>query len=294
MQSITLLYTDAGGSPHTRDFDVYGGNISNVHFVKKNHRLLNGGWAENPVGYYYEMEIDFAPIPSKEDVFWMQGFAFGSNRQIQLNPPDNDIQSVTIDGNSLKYEFFDGVSFANGFKMNFAERGLRTITDDGNYRVFRPSYSMSHYSGNIVYGLGSEYTKFVNLCDDCSIEVLKNDLNFIDGQRDDVSFGFLHNFVIDFGVIDSAAQRTWIIEFCLWRNKRIDTTLIDPDNGRVYDVVFPDDKLTWNFDNGMHEALATTLVFQAKDLMTTPEEYLTSGDVFILDESELDSGKVLG
>lgn len=292
MQTCTLLYVDSDENIQSRDFDVYGGNVSDVHFIKKNHKLLNGGWAESPAGYYYEMEIDFAPIPSKEDVYWMQGFVFGANRQIQLNAPDEDIQSVTIKDGALTYDFFDNVSFANGFRMNFCERGLRTVTDDGSTRILKPSYSQSHLLGSI--NAGGEFVFFSNLTDDCSVEIEKENLEYIDGQVDDVAFGFRHKFRIDFGIVHSEAQRQFLVEFCLWRNKRIDTTAIDTDNGRLYDVVFLDDTLHWEFDSGLKETLSTVLEFEGKDLMTTPETYLTSDDVFILDESELDSGKVLG
>ena len=65
-------------------------------------------------------------------------------------------------------------------------------------------------------------------------------------------------------------------------------------NGRLYDVVFLDDTLQWEYAEGLSNTLSTSLSFEARDLMTSPEQLLTSADVFILDESELDSGKVLG
>ena len=287
MLTVTLTYND--GSDHTRVFNVYGASAYDVDFQHVIHQRLNGGVLQTPVGYRYKGWVDFAPVYDKEAEFWLQTWVLSRDRSITFDWLSLT-RDVTLTDDEVVYDFFDSVSFANGLKVNWKEKALRTITDDTATRVLKPSYAAV---ANAISG--DTLTFYSNLVDDSSIRLFKSNLKFIDGSPNDLTFAFSHKFLIDFGVLFDSAHRDWLLEFCLYGSKQIDTTLIDPVNGDVYDVVFTGDELVWDFEHGVYASLGVKLSFVEKTPRTVQETFTAPvpAEELIFDQGKFDQ-KVWG
>src|SRR5689334_10473479 len=281
VNTVTLTYS---GAPSSRTFDIYGAEYENVELRSVLHKILNGGYVQEPVGYRYKGSVDFAPLQGdKAASFWLQGFAKGTGRQIVFDYASHTESLITIPDKGLKYDYFNGVSFANGFKMKWAQNFLNTTSDDGSTtRIIKPTYTPG-----VPVLAGDTLTLPVDLLDDDSIEIGKTDLQFIEGSPEDVAFGFLHDFLLNTACVFDSATRLWLTEFCLWRNKQIDTRDINPDEGALYTVVCPMTELVWQFENNVWTALKTSLNFLEKNIRTSAEVF-EAIPPFILDGSRLD------
>ena len=296
MQTVTLAYT-FGGDSYSRSFNVWSANIVDVEFERRLVRTLAGGYIEKPVGYRYLMNVDFAPIGQlsntlKDDLFWLYGFRLGTAKTLTFQKSFQDAgettRSVVSVSDKIEFDFYNGVSFAAGFRMEFYETSMRTITDTGALRTLILTYEPMR--DEIVSGT---WYRTVDFVDECSAEIELKELKYISGNHDALCFGYKHRFRVEFGAVVDIAKQDWLIEYCLWDDKQIDTTLIDPDNGNEYTVVVEGMDLRWSFENGCRELLGASLTFTEKDLRTVPEVYIVPGAPdFILDETKLDEGVI--
>lgn len=284
MLQVTLSYNSGAVS---RTFDIFSASLEDSDLFSALHKRLNGGYVQEPVGWRYKGSVDFAPLNADFTAsYWLQAFAFASGRAISFDYLSVS-RSVTLPDNELQYQFFDGVSFLNGFTLKWIEPILRTTDDDGStVRVLKPTYEAGVESLS-----GDTLTLSVDLFDPDTIEVVKQNLKFINYSQDDIAFGFLHHFNIRTAVVFDSANREWLKETCIWRRKQIDTSLIFPDNPKVYDVVCPDTEVVWAFENGVDMAKSTALNFLEQTPHTAAEEAVIVPP-FILDESKLDEGRL--
>ncbi|HLX11286.1 MAG TPA: hypothetical protein VKS81_00605, partial [Bacteroidota bacterium] len=214
-------------------------------------------------------------------LYFLYGFAIGMNRTVTFNAEGRSISLVADD---LKFEFIDGQSFANGFTMEFIDQSLSTVGDDGSTRVLKPIYS----GDDSAIG-----TYLVNLVDESSALLKKKNFSFAGGNRGDAAFGYLHKLEINFGVVADPAKRAWLRDFCLWKNKQIDTTGIDSIYGKVYNVVGLDKEIAWKFQNNVGAAPAVSLSF-AETTLRREREYVPTSAQSQLDVSHLDSTAIGG
>lgn len=282
---VTLSYNLASTN-FNKDFKILSANFVDVEIETKLHKGLNGAFEESPIGYRFTTKIDFEPIGlTKEDVYWLYGFVLGNGREGQFNGDATTLRDVSFVGDALEFDYFEETFFANGFSLLLIENQLRTITDTGSTRIFKPTYSSATFDDLS----GETLTRFVDFVDENTIGVVKKDFRFINRTPDDLSFTYYHKLAVNFGYVN-ADRMNWLIEFCLWKNKQIDTTLLDPANGKVFDVVFAGKEMKFEFENGVQAATTLKLMFYERLPRATPEEYVPSvtGDPFILDVSELD------
>lgn len=242
---VTLTRTFQAAAD-SRVYQVYSVNIVDVDFERKLHPLLNAGFSESPVGWRYSISADFMPLNgNKEDLIWLQGFMMGSLRQISF---EADTFDVTV-SSDVDFVFLESTAFGDAFTILFKERSLRYLDDDGSTtRTLRPSYTQ----GNNVLE-ADRLTCYSNLVDINTFITPKKVLEFVGGDEDDVPFGFYHKFNVDIGAMTVKAERDWLVEYCLWKNKVFDTTLIDPAGGKVWGVVSDDNSLRFRFIEGLQE-----------------------------------------
>jgi hypothetical protein len=286
---VSLQYT-LSGTTYNKDLEILAANFVGFEIETKLHKGLNGAFVEAPVGYRRKMTIQFAPLGlTKENVFWLHGFAVGTQREVQFESILPDF--VAMPGEWMTFDYFEKTFFANSWTVSLVEKTLRTITDTGSTRILKPTYTPMS-SDSLV---GETLTRYVDFVDECSIGVVKKDLRFLNGNPDDIPFALWHKFDIDFGYVE-ADRFDWLIEFCLWGLKQLDTTLLDPDDGKVFDIVFADKQIQFEFGDNIHKATTLKLTFYERLPRTTPEPFVPPAGptTFILDESKLDGGDLLG
>lgn len=254
-----VLAFDIGGASFSRIFEIYSANPYGVEYFRREHESLGGVLAEDSVGYRLLFDIDFKPLnANKQDSYWMSLFMTGKNRQVTI---DATTYQVTLNEDELNFDFYDNTYFANAFSLSFTEKNVRTITDSGSTRILKPTYS--HIDQGIG-GPGEILTIMCNLVDEYSVQALKENLVFVNENKDDVAFGYRHLLNIDFGYIADLTFRTWLIEFALWEHKQIDLSGLDSINGKVYDVIFGEQKTLFPFSNGKKDALTCKMLFKEK------------------------------
>ena len=246
---VTLSYS--GASPSTMAFDVYSVHYLDVEFEKSNAKGVNMSYVENTIGYRWKTSVDFAPLnEDKTKLYWIYGFLIGTSRTVT---GDFGTRNVTITGNALNFSFMDGIRYGDAFTLEMLDQTLSTVTDDGSTRTLQLSY---------VPFYGSTVDQFyVSLVDVSSVDLSYFGFKFVGGNRDDICTSYAHKLVIDFGLVMDTSKRTRLLEFALWKNKRIDTTAIDPVYGQVFDVVCVDNGMSWKLEDGVNEATSITMSF---------------------------------
>lgn len=270
-QKITLAWTNGAGS-HSREFDVYSVNKSSYELQRGMHRLLNGGISEWNLGYRRLIDVDFAALDNdKFSLFDLYDFLIaGDNRSITFEGETWDVVPIEDD---VDFEYMNEIFFANAFTLHFIERTLTQVNDTGIIRTLVPLYTPS---GQGITGAdGQVLSVYVNLVDDSSAELFKINFKSINGNHSDYTPGYRHRLIVDFGRVETPEFRQWLLEYCLWQHREIDTTQIDPVNGKVYTVVLEDDSLRMEFREGVRDAESTTLNFLEKTLRTETEVAIT-------------------
>lgn len=261
--TATLTYADTAGSDISRDFSIYGIHWADVEYERFLHEAGDHSFIEKPVGYRYAIQADFRPL--KDDLekrFFLYRYLLGNNRRLTY---ESSMRLLAFRGETLEFNFMDNLSFGDVFSMSFVERSLRYVTDNGSLRTLKPIYR--------GWDDGDVGTYVVNLVDSSSAKLKKKDLDFTGGARDDPAWAYNHVWTIDFGTVIDATKRQWLIELPLWKNKKIDLSEIYPD--QYYDpieIVSPDMKLQWRFEDGVQPALATAMTFIEKNPNTIGEE----------------------
>jgi len=284
-QIVTLRYVDT--DTHDKVFNVYGLHYEDSEFERNlHHSEITGKYREDNIGYRTKFDIDFMPLQNdKVSLFFLQDFFLSKDKRIVFSDPDEGIVDldtlVSLRDENLNFDFMNQTYFANAFTLSFTTRSIYTVADDGSTRRIVLYY---------VPDDGANENYYCNLEDDSSLIFLKRNLSFVGGGRDDLSFAFSHKLSIDFGEVKGIAKREWLRDFCLWGKKEVDTRQIDPVNGKVYSVVCLSEGVKWEFQNGVKNALVTSLVFVEKDPRTESE---IVNDAFIVDVDTTDS-KVLG
>lgn len=291
MQTVTLAYTLSSVN-YSRDFKIYSASVDDVELQKTVKKSLAGNLFESAVGYRYLVSIDFAPLGSgsftqKEDAYWLYGFKIGAARTVTFDGVTRNVV-VEIDG-GLQFNFFNGVSFAAGFSMSFYETSIRTVSDTGSVLTIRPTYTPNIH--NLLFGV---LRHTVDFCDELSVEAETYPLTFVNGNHDDVSYGYRHRFRVDFPPVLDASQRDWLVDYCLWTNKQLDTRDIDVDNGVCVDVVVEDAQMKWTLENGVKGLPSLSLTLIEKTMRTVPEVYVEPPpDVhFVIGKSKLGKGRL--
>lgn len=264
MQSVTLTYK-IGATTYSKAFDVYSVNPYNVELFRRLHIGIAGQASEKNTGYRSVIDVLFAPLNYDKSLsFWLIGFfALGNTRTITFEAVT---YNVTIKDKNISFDFDSTTFFGNSWTVRFYEMATKYITDTGSTRILKPLYVPGGQ------GISSETLSiYVNLADDLSSEAVKTNLNFVNDDDEDLSYAYAHLIQIDFGPIQVAAYRTWINEFVQWNHKQIDTTAVDPVNGKVYDVVFMDNKVEYQFEAGVKDAMSVTLLFREKTPRTALE-----------------------
>lgn len=272
----TLGYT--GASPSTMDFTIYRANPYPIELFRTNHLGISGKLDEKFTGYRRVIDVEFAPIGyDKVILAWLWGFAKGSARTVAI---DGTTYNVTIVGDTLAFDFQQGTFFGDSFAIRFAEQTLSSITDTGSTRIFKPLYTPAGE------GIVSEtMSLYCNIADDIGIEVVKHDLDFLNRDKDDLSYAYRHVLTIDTGPIYKTALRNWLSDFVQWQHKQIDTTAIDAVNGQIYTVMFEGASLAWQLADGMKDIVQATLVFKEK----TPRTGIEIFSAPIWDQAIFDS-----
>jgi hypothetical protein len=266
---------------------------------------LNGSFAESPVGYRRMVSVDFEPLQdNKQALFFLFSWCIAKIKYITyytnyvgqvVNPSAGTANSIQVAflNEDLSFEHEKNALFANAFTLEMVEEATNYNVDDGSVRILKPIYSP------IGTGVaGNTFTCYANLVDQSSIGIFKTQFRYIHGVPESRDFGYHHALTLDTGLLSDAGERQWVRDFLLRQNKQIDTTAIDPYNGKVFDVVFAGEKLEWRSVQGLSEAKATTLVFKEKSLRTTPERYVSMASNehdFTLDSDQLDdTNSILG
>jgi len=307
--TIKLQYSDDVTT--WRLFKIISMNADDCEFERRLHKGLNGNCVETPVGFRRIVTIEFEPLrDDKGALFFLYAWSLSGLKEVIYytnafgqvidpgfdsygNPLSGEEHSVRVTNLNglLQFQHEKRVYFANSFTLELIEMEMQKIEDDGTTRIFKPVY------GTSVAGItGNTFICSVNLIDQSSIEIQKYPVRFIHGDQETRDYGYRHALEIDTGPIISIAERQWIREFCLWKNKKIDTTEIDPYNGRVFDVVFSDERLQWRAISGIQEAKGTILNFKEMNLRNSVEAYTTEPSPyheFILDTDQLDDTQII-
>lgn len=272
-QRIELTYT-LDGQPTTREFDVYGMNHVDVEFEMNMHELLNGGYAQDIIGYRYAMSADLMPLlGSLEAAVWLQGFAIGTANKVRLLDTDGSevfaVRDIIETQNEWGFDFTENIAFANRIDLYFIERTVSKLgerglaSDDGEYRILKPSYS---WTESIA---GNTMSIQAALIDPYSIRRFRTQLNFPYGNRGDISPVFTRKFRIDLNIFENpsnALKRKWLLEYLLWGKKQIDLSNIDPVNyADPIDVVNGESRMQWSFSNGLKDLLSISLLLLEKN-----------------------------
>lgn len=259
MQTITLQYY-LGATLYEREFNILGVTPVSYRLVKKTHEGVDGGLQVNSVGYIPRFRIDFAPLEaSKESARWLAAMLIGTNRQITIGA--NTYRVIPL-SKSLPFDFGSGVFFNDRVSMEFEHNSIVTVTDTGSTRILKPTYTPGVASIS-----GETLTISVNLCDDISSEARGPAFSYIDTTEEEQWWCFRHIFSINFGAVLGATHREWLLDYVLWANIQLDTTLIDPVDGDVYDVVHDGDLLQWELQNGVINCESTSLILKKKYLL---------------------------
>lgn len=271
--TVDLQYSD-GFATYTRTFQILGVHYEDAELETRLHKGLAGGYVQDSVGYHVLTTVDFQALKGdRQSLFWLYAFCFGTDRLVAFDNPDVGIENraVTLLGTSLPIHYMNNVKYLDQFSMKFSEKALHLTGDDGSTtRILKPVYTPQ--ATTIV---GDTMTTYINLLDEGSVELVKKDFRFSGtGNRDDIAWGYLHHFTLDTGAVAGTTNRTWLRDFCLWKNKQIDTRTMDPDNGIITNVVFDGKKVEWKFLNGVKDARATTLKFFEKTARTTTQIFV--------------------
>jgi len=282
MQSVNLTYTYIG-STIGQDFNIYAANVIDFELERVIFKGLNGGYSENTIGFRRAISLDFAPLDNKALSYFVMGFCFGEDRKVTI---DGTTYDVTIESEEQAFEYIENVRFGNAFSMQLKERTLTPNPDDDSPMTLTPIYAGTD-------GTAGNY--LCQLVQDDPIVIAKKNFQFIGGNRGDASFGYLHKLIIQFSPITDPAKVDWLRNFVLWKHKSIDTTTIDPVNGKVYDVVFDPTAsgVQYTYNYGVRANPVTTLVFVEETLRTEAEIATPVGAPFTLDSSTLDGTDVL-
>ena len=301
--TITLTYQNAI-SVNSRDFKVYSMNADDCEFERRCYgEAFTGNLIENPLGYRRIVGIDFEPLQDdKEALFFLFAWCTAKIKRItyfinadclfvdQEQATGTSTVTVSYLKTDLSFLHDKNAFFANSFTIEAIESRTSFIIDDGSTKILKPVY------GPAGVGIdGGTFTCYVNLVDQSSIEIHKYPVKYLRGDPETLDFGYRHLLSIDTGAIIDPVQREWLRDFCLWKNKKIDTTGIDPYNGKVFDVVCADEKLAWQFINGVEGAKTTHLLFKEKNLRLTIEQYTrppSSQRKFTLDTDQFDDSTV--
>ncbi len=307
--TIKLQYTNDVTS--WRLFTIFTLNVEDCEFERRMKTGLAGNCVETPIGYRRKVTIDFAPLKDdKQALFFLFAWCLSNKKEVVYytnssghifdpgfdsygNPLSGDVQTIEVAyiKNEVQFQHEKNAYFGNGFSLELIESNLQQIEDDESVRIFKPIYTP--VGGGIT---GNTFTCYVNLVDQSSIEIQKYPIRFIHGNQETRDYGYRHAFEIDTGAITTAEERNWIRDFCLCKNKQIDTTAIDSYNGRVFNVVYADEYLQWKFTHGIQEAKTVVLKFKEKVLRTLVEEYTSVPSPyheFILDTDQLDDTNII-
>lgn len=288
--TVTLTY-DLDDVTRTRDFDAVSVNFVDVKFHRRVNKFLNGGYGHAGMGYRYVVRVDLFPVGAdKEAVYFLYGFMLGTNRQItyayEYGSPET--RNIVPIGNSLDFDFLDKTYISNVTTLLLEETELRTITDTGSTRILKPTFTPG--TNTIA---GETLTRSVDLVNDNDIELTKHDLDFIGGEIDSISYRFVRRFKVDFGHIRDQATLTWLIEYVLWQNTQIDTTLIDEFNGHVYTTIFEGQAFSFNLEDGVEKAPTLEISLIENVGRAVVEAYVApSSAEFIVDDDTTDSKTV--
>jgi hypothetical protein len=235
-----------------------------IEIFKTLKSSISGNLSEKTIAYRRRIDVDFVPLGYDKTLsYWLYGFMKGSARQVTIGATTYD---VTVMGSTLQFDFQNGTFFGDAFSISFCEGTPSYITDTASTRILVPLYSP------VGEGISSETgSVYVNLCDDLGIEVIKYDLDFVDFNKEDLSYAYRHVITIDTGPVIKTALKDWLDEFVQWGSKQIDTTSIDPVNGQVYDVVFAGDGIDWQLVDSVHNIVSAVLVFKETTPRTTAE-----------------------
>lgn len=292
MQTVVLQYT-AGALTEGMSFDIFRLSYLDAEFEKVLHDLKNsrGGYREDIIGYRLKTMIEFQPLQAdKAKLFFLYKFATGTNRAVVSS--DFGTRQVNLVESDLKFDFLNKAKVGDAFSLDLIDEQVSTIGDDGSTRVLKTTYTPG--------GDTAEGTYYVDLVNENDIQLTRKFLKFSGGARGDSVLGYLHTPPIEFGPVANYAKKIWLRDFCLWGKKQLDTTLSDPVNGQVYDVVCLEMGIKWDFVNGIKDAFSTKLRFAEKNARVTAEIAISTspppspGGEFILDTDTLDGGKVLG
>jgi hypothetical protein len=289
MQVVTLEYTK-GGTTYSRDYPIYSVNPWHIRLQRTEHRTFLG-FVEDSVGYRFVFDVHFAPLDyDKEAIFWLYGFMFGDERLIIYIVDGNAYSAyVTPDADSLDFDFAEEMQFNNSFHLNLTDITLRLVEEDLSTRVLRPTYNPSEegISGDVL-------TKYCNLVDEISIEARRQSIVFANGNPSDVSWGYTHKFICDLDMMYQVTHRDWILRYALCPSKQLDTRLIDPVNGLLYDVVLDTNDLAYEMQNGI--VLNPSLVIQIKEktIRTEAEQSVVEGALPFITDDDVTDDQPLG
>ncbi len=283
----------------SKAFRIRSLNSEDYAYERRLHgEALNGSYAESPVGYRRLVTIVFEPLlADKEKLFFLYAWCIAKSKYVlfYVNSYGEVVDSsegtettiaVTLPDTQLRFFHERNASFANVLTLELVEKGTNYIIDDGTVKTLKPVYSPG---GEGISG--DTCTYLVNLVDESNVEIMKKPLTFLQGEYETKDFGYRHVFTIDFGPLSEISQRQWLRDFFLWRNKRLDTTAIDPLNGKVFTIVAAEERLSWREVAGMAEAKATSVRFIEQAIQTVGEEYNappSSEHDFQLDTDQLD------
>lgn len=277
-QTVQLSYVE-GVTTFGMNYQIYSLKTEDAEFEKNWHDLLNGGHAEDNIGYRNRTSVDFLPLGNdKSLLYFLLKWAFASYKLISWN---GSTRVVALVQDSVPFNFLSGTFFANAFTLEMVDKALTRITDTGSTRIIRPSYLPG-----VAQITGDTLDVSADLEDDSSADIeKKTNLEFAGGNRDETSIGYTHRLNIQISPLADVTIRNWIRDFCLWGKKQIDTRLADPIEGKVYDVVCMDKDIRWAFAPTM-DALSTALTFIESTARTVQE--VPSTRTFIWDESPWD------
>ncbi len=279
MDTVTLGYT-SGLNTYTREFDIFSVRYLDVEFEKRVVKCLDSSYKERVVGYRKKTHVEFYPLlDDREALYFLYGFLIGTSRTILGT--DFTSRSVTITGTNVDFQFMEA-KFGNAFTLDFVDSAITTVVDDGSTKTMIVSYD--------PHDRNTTDTFYCDLIDDSSVEVrgmvFKPDLSW----RKDVVWGYSHKIKINLGYVQAQTQRDWLLEFLCWGHKQIDCSALDSLNGKVFDVVFVDNELNWEFSEGVKTALSTSLNFKERVARLVAEDYQEpAGTPFVIDEKEADS-----
>jgi hypothetical protein len=266
-----------------RNYDALRVESESFEIEKILHKKLNGGYVEDILGYRMKTKVTFAPLlGNKSALFDMYAFLAGHDRTIMGQ--EFTMRQVSLPTDSVVFEYLEKFKRGDYVAIEFIDKYLLPTGDTGSQMTLRLT---DRFSEEQTVG-----TYYVNLVDEDTIGLVNHPLKFVGGYRDDVSIGYYHKLIVDFGFVPQSKLQ-WLRNFCLWGNKRIivSTNGVDTTYGSV---VLQDMEVKWDFLDGVNDAFATKLTFLEStpnfvvEIPPTPE--FTPAPV--IDETEADTKEI--